>query len=103
MNRSNIGCRTLVRYGLLGLLGVVCLMSVFLLVAYYRSTRPQVCCSCLCQNSKGDWCSGSVSQGAAADGCAKICQDACESRECQLKQGSVINEGKCRGGLIPFL
>ena len=96
--RNNL--RTLIKYAILGL---VCLLLLLAFLTYSYLTRPQLCCSCLCQTSKGDWCSGSKSQGAAQEGCAKICQEACESSGCQLQEGTVINEGKCTGGLIPFL
>jgi hypothetical protein len=91
---------TLIKYIILG---IVCLGLLLSLIVYYRLTRPQVCCSCLCQTSGGDECSGIRSQGESKVGCAKICKEACETAGCNLKEASVINEGKCSGGLIPFL
>lgn len=61
------------------------------------------CCSCTCVASDGSVCSGAKREAHGDETCAERCEAACTENGCQLDESTVINEGACEGGLIPFL
>jgi hypothetical protein len=92
------GARALTPKQQLGL-GLAALALALAVAAYSYLTRPIICCSCVCQKPDGASCLGSKGSGSAKRGCEQICADACKiaGLECEVKEASKINDGKCGG------
>ncbi|MCK5214579.1 MAG: hypothetical protein KAR05_04430 [Candidatus Omnitrophica bacterium] len=85
------------------LLVVVLLNAIW----HHKNIRlfPEVCCSCICGDAFGTTCGRASMEGFKFEGCEKTCRTYCARREgCSwLKSHSFINDGKCPGGLFPWL
>ena len=67
--------------------------------------EPEIsaCCSCVCETSDKLFCGGARRNALGAESCSEACNSYCAQNSCRLSESEVIGEGKCLGGLMPFL
>jgi hypothetical protein len=87
-------------------LGRFLLIALAILVSQSACTKDEpvrACCSCTCVAADGGFCAGAKREALGDETCEDRCAKACEDNGCRLDEATIINEGACEGGLMPFL